>query len=959
MIDSDQHFPPELSSFVGRAEELAALTAAVAPGRALTLVGPGGCGKTRLALRACAALADAWPDGIRWIGLEDERDADGIVRAIAAALGIPLAATGIELAESGGRPAVSDGRLAESGGRLAESDGRLAVSAGPLQESSGSLAAVADPVRMLAQELMSKTTLLVVDNCEHLRAPVARIVAAILARGPGVGVLATSRVPLDLPGERVHRLSALNLADALELFLDRAGGTELGLDGLAAARRVCDRLDRLPLALELAAGWAGTLSLPQLADSLRDPFALLDDDTGRAPFRQATLTASMRWSYDLLDADERELFRRLGVFEPGFAAQAVTGLAERLGIPAGRYLRALRGLIGKSLVSADTTGSVARYRMLGVVRDYALLRLDEAGEAAELRDLHLDLMLALVEDAAPMLDSDKDAWRTQLTVEYPNLRAAIEWGLDRADPRAASSDLTSAMSRKTVGSAADPTAGRRLAAGVAWLWHLGIHAADGIRLLERAAVQGNGSQDETHARVLLAQALVADTALPGFISYEKACAAAKLAEESDLVDVGLLARALIAIGTIGFDLDRARAEAAAVHADARRAGAGFVADATQALIGLVHLLRDEHRDAIDHLEPAVSGLLRRGDRAIGSSALCWLALATAHCGALARAIDLAEQAVTTAAPLRDYHRIALARTALAEILLWAGRSESAAAALAPLDRLVDGADLPPFVPGWERVHALLELDCGRPADAITWCRREGRWQERPSDDQLTPWTRLVLARAQRASGAATEAAELLDQLSAEPLTTVLPSVHAAVLEQRALLAPDTEQEMRMHHEALRIRDEHGLVLGCADSLAALAAVALRRASFETAGLLSGAAERARADAGSVVRVDIPDEPALLEHIERGRTMSLRDAIDYITRARGRRNRPDSGWESLTPTERSVVELAVSGLTNPEIAARLFISRGTVKTHLAHVYAKLGIGNRTELARLAPNDASER
>ncbi|WP_433758245.1 helix-turn-helix transcriptional regulator [Nocardia sp. CA-135398] len=880
MIDSDQQFPPELSSFVGRAEELATLTAAVAPGRVLSLVGPGGCGKTRLALRARAALAASWPEGIRWIGLADERDADDVTGAIASALGVPLAA---------------------------------------------------DSMHMLAQELRSRNILLVIDNCEHLREPVAGIVSTILARCPGVGVLATSRVPLDLAGERVHRLSALNLADALELFLDRAGAGHVGPDALAAARRVCDRLDRLPLALELAAGWAGTLSMAQLADSLRDPFALLDDDTGRTPFRQATLTASMHWSHDLLDQDERELFRRLGVFEPGFAAQAVTGLAELLDVPVQRYLRALRGLIAKSLVSADTTGPVARYRMLGVVRDYALLRLDEAQETAVLRGLHLELMLALVESFAPLLDSDKDEWRTMLTAEYPNVRAAIEWGLDRAEPK-----------------------GRRLAAAVAWLWHLGTHAADGVRLLEHAATQGNGTRDETHARVLLAQALVADTALPGPTSYEKACTAAKLAEELGLVDVDLLARTLIAIGTIGFDLERTRTDASAVHADAQRAGDGFVTDATRALIGLVHLLRDEHRDAIEQLEPAVTGLLRRGDRAIASSALGWLALATAHSGALGRAIELAEQAVTTATPLRDFHRIALARTALAEILLWAGRSEAAGAALAPIDRLVEGAQTPPFVPGWERVHALLELDAGRPVEAMTWCRREGRWQQRPSDDQLTPWTRLVLARALRESGAMADSADLLDRLSATPLTTALPSVHAAVLEQRAALASDTAQGMRMHHDALRIRDEHGLVLAAADSLAALAAVALRRESFETAGLLFGAAEQIRTDAGSVVRVDIPDEPQLLEYLERGRTMSLREAVDYVTRARGKRNRPDSGWESLTPTERSVVELAVSGLTNPEIAARLFISRGTVKTHLAHVYAKLGIGNRTELARLAPD-----
>jgi len=852
--------PSELTSFVGRAEELAAIGPAVTGGRLLTLVGPGGCGKTRLAIRAGHEAS-----GSCWVGLEQEPDPERVGHRMAEALDVLV---------------------------------------------PGGL----DPLPALVAALRDRELLLVVDNCEHVLDGVVRPVAAILAGCPGIAVLATSRATLGVPGERVWRVPPMSLADALALFLERSRE----LDS-AAARRLCDRLDRLPLALELAAGWAGTLTPAQIADSLGSPFALLEGGARTAPFRQQTLEGSMRWSHDLLDEDERVLFRRLAVFEPGFGAAAALG--ERNG------LRALRGLVDKSLVAADTTGSEAYYRMLGVVRAYAMDRLAEAGETAGLRDRHLDLHLALVERLAPLLTTDKDEWRARVGAAYPNIRAAIEWGLSREDP----------------------SRGRRLAVACAWLWHLEGRGGEGLRLLRRAADRGADERTPLQADVLTAFALVADTGQPGIEAYQVAYAARELAVEAGPPEAARISRALTAVGRLMVGLEAALDEARAAREEALEAGDLFVADSAEAFIGLLHVLADEYPEAIEHLEAAVAGPLARGDRGVASLALCWLALATARAGDLRRAGRLAEQAVETAAPLRDFHWTGSTRCVLAEIRVLQGRVAAAERALEPIESLLTG-DLP-FITGWERTKAMLALAEGRPAEAVRWCRLEGRWQPAPSEEGLAPETRLVLAGALRLAGDPEGAARTLEALENAPLTPAMPRIRAGVLDERALLAHDSDPEraLRLHHEALRIRMDHDLVLGYIASLEALAQLNLRRGSAEIAGTLAGAAERAREDAGaaSPIRPELPEEA-----VERGRGMDVRAAVAHAAKARGPRRRPDAGWASLTPAELSVVDLAVRGLSNVEIAARLFIGRGTVKTHLAHVYAKLQVANRTELARLA-------
>ena len=884
------HVPPELSSFVGRNEELALIDAAIAPGKALTLVGPGGCGKTRLAIRSCHAQVPRWRDGVVWVGLERLTDPDAVAVEVARVLDLP---------------------------QVAGSD------------ATGALAAA----------LRERQLLLVLDNCEHVLAGVGELVCALLAGCPGIGVLATSRSALGLAGEQAWRVPQLALPDALALFLDRCGlaaADEVRADVHAGSRRVCDRLDRLPLALELAAGWIGTLTPAQIADSLREPYALLDAGRSTAPFRQRTLEDSMRWSHDLLDEQERVLFRQLAIFEPGCDADAVLALAGCDGRPDGQLLKALRGLIEKSLVVADTTGLVARYQLLGTVRAYALARLDESGETETIRGRHLDLFLARVDAAEPLLDADKDEWRERIGADYPNIRAAIEWGLSRDDP----------------------TRGRRLAVGVAWLWHLEDRGNDGLRFLRQAVAVGRGARTELHARCLVALALVADTRLPGPEGYASAHEGLALAEDIGASDVSRLARSLTAVGQLGGDLDLACAEATRTRDDALLAGDSFVANASAALLGLIHLVRDEYEAALAVLAPAAAALLQQGDRGVASSALCWLALATAYSGDVDAAVEPAEAAVRAAEPLREIHRLGLARSGLAEVLVLQGRLDAAAAALAPVESLVAASGVPIFVPGWERTSALIALANGDPSSAVAWCRRSQEWLPELSDHTLVAPTRLVLGIALGRSGEVDAAGRILDDLADESRSDRAPSVIAGALEQSAILVQDTDPDAAIdrHHQALRIRSDRGLVLGCIDSLESIAMLAAQRGAGEEAGILLGAADRARARSGyrrqHSETESLAARPDLDDVIAKGRELDLARAISYAQRARGPRRRPDSGWASLTPTEQSVVALAVQGLSNPEIATRLFISRGTVKTHLAHVYGKLQVANRTELARLA-------
>ena len=391
------NLPAQLTSFVGREIELSELRALVPTSRLVTLTGAGGSGKTRLSVQVAGELLDAWADGVWLVELAAVTDQDAVPAAIAGALGIP----------------------AQPGWPVLDA---LADALGP-------------------QEL-----LIVVDNCEHLIGGCAKTAEAILQRCPQVHLIATSREPLGVAGERLYRLPPLSLpevgndddaaarsCDAVALLADRAGahGVSLDLTGgsIAVAVSVCRRLDGMPLAIELAAARLRSMSLRELSGRLDQRFRLLTGGSRTAAARQQTLLAAIGWSYSLLIPAEQLLLARLSVFAGGFdlvAAEAVCGYGT---IAADEVAVLLGSLVDKSLVAAEPVGDGDRYGLLETIRLFAAERLAEAAgqETSAASAGHSAHYIAVAEAAAPHLKgSNPRTWLARLETERANIMRAAE-----------------------------------------------------------------------------------------------------------------------------------------------------------------------------------------------------------------------------------------------------------------------------------------------------------------------------------------------------------------------------------------------------------------------------------------------------------------------------------------------------------------------------------------------------
>jgi predicted ATPase/class 3 adenylate cyclase len=390
------NLPQQTTSFVGRVRELTEVVELLAGTRLLTLAGPGGTGKTRLALQVGAELLDRYPDGVWLVELAEVTDGTLAARAVAGALQMPE------------RPGI-------------------------------------DPTAALAEYLRTKRLLILLDNCEHLVEACAALVETLLRGCPDLRVLATSREPLGVTGEQTYRLSslavpvdrdppptaeALSQFEAVKLFIDRAVAvlpdfTVTNANAPTVAE-ICHRLDGIPLAIELAAARVRVLNVEQIAVRLRDSFRLLAGGSRSALPRQQTLRALIDWSHDLLSDGERALLRRLSVFCGGWTLDAAETVCVGSGIEEGDVLDLLTALVDKSLVTYDQAGA-GRYRMLETIRQYARERLAEAGELDALRRKHREFVVALVEEARPRLfRADQVEWMERLEVDHDNIRAALE-----------------------------------------------------------------------------------------------------------------------------------------------------------------------------------------------------------------------------------------------------------------------------------------------------------------------------------------------------------------------------------------------------------------------------------------------------------------------------------------------------------------------------------------------------
>jgi predicted ATPase/DNA-binding XRE family transcriptional regulator len=401
------NLPVQLTTFIGRERELVDLTELLRATHLLTLTGTGGCGKTRLALELAATSADEYADGVRLAELAGLADPDLVAQSVASATGV--------------------------------------------RESAG------ESIRAtLLAALHSRSQLVVLDNCEHLVLACADLADSILRVCPGVRILATSREALGIAGELTWRVPSLTVApveaalspdelsayEAPRLFVDRAAAVDpsfqLNVRTARAITQICQRLDGIPHAIELAARRVTALSVEQIAERLDERFRLLTSGSRAALPRQQTLAATVEWSYNLLDLAERALFDRLSVFAGGFDLDAAEQIcSDPHGASPDVVLRSdvldlLCHLVDKSLVVAEA-GSVGveGYRLLETLRQYTRERLADKGELQEIRRRHAEYYQALaVEAAGHLLGADQVPWLDRLDREHENLRAALRFAIE-------------------------------------------------------------------------------------------------------------------------------------------------------------------------------------------------------------------------------------------------------------------------------------------------------------------------------------------------------------------------------------------------------------------------------------------------------------------------------------------------------------------------------------------------
>ena len=377
--------PERLTSFIGRDEDIDAVAALLEANRLVTITGPGGIGKTSLATEAARASADRAQDGAWFVALADVADPATLRSVIARTIG---------LFDGPGRPASE----------------------------------------ALAHYLKDRRVLLVLDNFEHLL-DAASDVAFILAASPGSRVLVTSRAPLRIPGEQEYPLDPLGDA-CVRLFVERARavrpGWEPGSDG-AVVEEVCTLVDRLPLGVELAAARVAHIPLTAVRDRLAAHLPLPGSGPRNVPDRQRTLAGAIAWSHELLPPASQRVLHDLAVFEGSFDLEQAEAVVEA----DGDVLDQLVELVDQSLVqrdAPDASGAGVRFRLLETIRAFALDRLRDSGREQEMRRRHAVAYLAVAEEAARYLPGpDQPRWLDRITVDYPNLRAALRWSIDAGE----------------------------------------------------------------------------------------------------------------------------------------------------------------------------------------------------------------------------------------------------------------------------------------------------------------------------------------------------------------------------------------------------------------------------------------------------------------------------------------------------------------------------------------------
>lgn len=896
-------FPVNLTQFVGRGTQLGEIHRLLAENRLVTLTGAGGVGKTRLAVQLVDQVAGEF--GSAWyVDLAPVADPDLVPLTVARAL---------DLHHLPGR----------------------------------------QPVDTVLKSLGTRQILVVLDNCEHLLDAVAAFVLAVAEACPDVRFLATSREPIRVPGEVSYRVLPLSLNDeAVQMFAHRARlvrpDFELTDDNRALVTEICCRLESLPLAIELAAARVRSLSLDEILDGLQHRFQLLTGGARTTVRRQQTLWASVDWSHELLTEQERILFRRLAVLAGYFLLEDAQAVAcdgpPTASVQRYQVLDELTLLVDRSLLMTDQRRGRTCYRVCETIRDYALEKLCEAGEADVIRTRHRDHYAAL----ASLLDNpgspDYPHHLDHAETQIDNLRAAFGWSLDNAETEVALSLASSLLP--------------------VWMTRGCIH--EGRSWFDTIL----GDTDFDHLEVspaVRARALADKSVLDIFVDaaagMDEAQRALTVARELD--DPGVLARALTACGLT------------AVVAAGPAAAAPYFAEA----VGLARDLNDRWRlaqiltfqaaDALVAGYPLAARTAAEEGRelanAIGSQAdsrWCRCCLGFAHLmrGDLTDAAAQFLEVCLEAEAAQDMVHKANCLQGLAFARAFRGELDAAQTAA---DAALESAGLGEYFAGMG-YSALTTTALAAGDIATAKAAGEVAWQNLSlSIPQSASAQRTVNAQVAFASGDLVLARRWCDE--AVQSMTGRHLMSALATRARIAIAEGKHDEAeRDAHQAISCAADSGAQVDLADLLEILAAVAAQTGAHREATRLFGAADAIRRRIGLVRFVIHQPEydttvAALRDVLDRkdfdaawaeGAALSTDDAIAYAQRGHGWRKRPATGWEALTPTEIDVVRLVSEGLANKDIATRLFVSPRTVQTHLTHIYNKLGFTSRVQLAQAA-------
>jgi predicted ATPase/DNA-binding CsgD family transcriptional regulator/Flp pilus assembly protein TadD len=809
------NLPAPRSSFVGREREIEEVERELASTRLLTLTGVGGSGKTRLALEVTRDLVEAYPDGVWLVELASLSEEVLVPKAVAEALEVPE------------RPTES---LADT----------------------------------LAEVLCNRELLLILDNCEHLLEASSRLVDKLLDSCPHLSILATSREGLGVEGEVRWLVPSLSVPDpqgtpsseeldayeSVRLFVERAKARNpifsLSPKNALAVAGICNRLEGIPLAIELAAARVGTLSLEQVSQRLEGSLSLLTRGGRTTEPRHQTLKGTLDWSHELLSEDEKKLFGRLSVFAGGWTLEAAEAVGPGQGVEEEGVVDLLSGLVEKSLVVArESQESGVRYRMLEPVRQYAQEKLEERGEVEDTKHAYAQYFLALAEEAEPELLGPREThWYNRLEEEHDNIRAVLSWSLEGANPEL----------------------GLSLAGAIWWFWQRHGHLKEGLRWLDEGLAKGGGASAIARAKALEGI---------GWLAYGQA-------------------------------------------------------------------------DAIRMKESATEGLRLSAEARLGSHHralfLELLGVAGWQEGDYERATKLAEESVNLSREANDLGVLANSLIELGTASVWR-------------------------VGGQEQARSYYE-------EALATSRELGSASILRSCVNCLGLTYLLQRDVERALPFFEEAAALCREAGDKTLLHFLVNNLGWV----ALLRGDLDRAEALHKESIALARELGGSMGTLVFLEGLACDAGARGETERAARLFGAAEAwgEATGIGSWAAMHALAEPYLVEARSRleesawtaaweeGRAMSMEEVFEYalsveepsttITSSAAPTEQhlaPVSEHPAgLTPREVEVLGLVATGMTNVQVAQRLFLSPRTVQRHLNSIYHKLGVSSRVAATRFA-------